>query len=81
MAGIPILASNIDTFQAYINEYKVGLTVDPFDIGKIADTINFMVSDIERLDEWRKNAREASQKLNWEKEAKKMNRIYENIQR
>ncbi len=81
MAGIPVLTSNIDTFQAYIDEYKVGLTVDPFDIGEIANTINFMISNAVKLNEWRKNSLAASKKLNWDMESKKMNRIYENIQK
>jgi glycosyltransferase involved in cell wall biosynthesis len=81
MAGIPVLASNIDTFQAYIDKYKVGLTVDPFDIGEIANTIKLMISNDVKLNEWRKNTQAASKKLNWEMESKKMNRIYENIQK
>jgi glycosyltransferase involved in cell wall biosynthesis len=81
MAGIPVLASNIDTFQTYIDEYKVGLTVDPFNVGEIANTINLMISNVERLNEWRKNTKEVSKKLNWEMESKKMNRIYEDIQK
>ena len=79
MAGIPVLASNIKTFKDYVGTYKVGLTVDPSDIPAISRTLVEMLSDSEKMTQWRSNAREASKKLNWEVEAKKMNQIYENI--
>ncbi len=79
MAGIPVLASNIQTFQEYVDKYDIGLTVNPHDVTAIADTIKLMFSDEARLAQWRQNVRKASQLLNWEQEAKKMNRIYEKL--
>jgi glycosyltransferase involved in cell wall biosynthesis len=80
MAGIPVLASNIQTFQEYIDKYEVGLTVDPHNIQAITDTIKSMISDEDKMIKWQQNARKASEELNWESESKKMNQIYEEIQ-
>ncbi len=79
MAGIPVLASQIKTFQDYIDKYQFGTTVDPKDVEEIAKTIQSMLADDERLERWRRNAKSASEKLNWDSEAKKMNKIYEEI--
>ncbi len=79
MAGIPVLASNIETFQDYIDKYNFGLTVNPANIHEITLAIQTMIADEARLQEWRRNAQIAASELNWESEAKKMNRIYEEI--
>lgn len=79
MAGIPVLTSNIPTFQEYVDKYDIGLTVNPHDVTAIADTIKLMLSDEARLAQWRQNVHKASQLLNWEQEAKKMNQIYEKL--
>ena len=77
MAGIPVLASNIKTFEDYIGTYQVGLTVDPSDISAISRKLVDMLSDGEKMRQWRSNARKASKELNWELEAKKLIQIYE----
>ncbi len=79
MAGIPVLASNIETFKEYIDFYQVGLTVDPKDVAGIRERVMEMVFDKDKMVKWGVNAREASKELNWELEAKKMNQIYENF--
>jgi len=77
MAGIPVLASDIDTFQAYINQYKVGMTVDPSDIQAIAARIRLMFSEPQKMSIWRKNVRLAAMALNWKHEFRKLNALYE----
>jgi glycosyltransferase involved in cell wall biosynthesis len=77
MAGIPVLASDIDTFQAYISQYELGMTVDPSDIQAIAARIRLMLSEPQKLSVWRNNARLAAKELNWNRESLKMNAIYE----
>jgi glycosyltransferase involved in cell wall biosynthesis len=79
MAGLPVLASNIKTFEYYVGIYQVGLTVDPFDILAISQSLEDMLSDRKKMSQWRSNSLKASKELNWEMEAKKMNQIYENI--
>ena len=77
MAGIPVLASDIDTFQSYISRYELGMTVDPSDIQAIAARIRLMLSEPQKLSVWRKNAQLAAKELNWNRESLKMNAIYE----
>jgi glycosyltransferase involved in cell wall biosynthesis len=80
MAGLPVLASNIETFRFYIDKYKLGLTVDPQNAQKIAQQIRLILSDEQKLEEWRKNAKHASTILNWENESKILEKVYEQIQ-
>jgi len=77
MAGIPVLASNIDTFRDYISRYELGMTVDPSDIQAIAAQIQLMLSAPQKLATWRRNAKLAAKELNWNLESLKMNAIYE----
>ena len=77
MAGIPVLASDIDTFQSYISRYELGMTVDPSDIQAIAARIRLMLSEPQKLSVWRKNAQLAAKELTWNRESLKMNAIYE----
>ena len=79
MAGIPVLASNLETFADYINQYKVGMTVDPGNVTAIAQTIKLMLSDEIKLKQWCDNSRKASDILNWENESVKLKKIYEKI--
>jgi len=80
MAGIPVLASNLETFEEYIKTYRTGVTVDPKNVQEITQTIKKMIADDEQLMEWRENSRQASNTLNWENESHKMKQIYEKIQ-
>ena len=79
MAGLPVLASNLETFDYYIEKYKIGLTVNPDNIKAIAQSIKWMLADELQLEQWRINARRASKVLNWDNESIKMNQIYEKI--
>ncbi len=77
MAGIPVLASNLETFEDYIDKYKFGLTVDPHDIRAIAQAIKTMISDEKQMKQWCENAQRASKILNWDNESHILLKIYE----
>lgn len=79
MAGIPVLASDIETFRHYMKEYDIGMTVNPTDIQAITRSILTMLNDENALKRWKENARKASKILNWENEAKKLIKIYEEL--
>ena len=81
MAGIPVLASNLETFTDYMKKYDVGLTVDPANVREIADSITKMISNDKQIKIWKENANKASKILNWENESLKMNQIYEKIRK
>jgi glycosyltransferase involved in cell wall biosynthesis len=76
MAGLPVLCSNIETFTCYIDKYQCGLCVDPDDITVLSQVITGMISDENRLKEWKANALKAAEELNWENEEKKLTQIY-----
>jgi glycosyltransferase involved in cell wall biosynthesis len=78
-AGLPVLASNIPTLDAYTQKYKVGRTVDPENPAEIAKVIEEMVSDPFQLEKWGINCKQASKKLNWQNESQKLAEIYSGI--
>ena len=79
MAGIPVLASDILTLREYVAKYDIGMTVNPHDVKAIASILRLMLSNEVQLAQWQQHARHASNTLNWEEEAKKLDRIYENL--
>lgn len=79
MAGLPVLASDIETLKVYVDRYHIGRTVDPSDPARIAETIRDMLSKPQQLEEWSRNARKAADLLNWNTESEEMLRIYENL--
>jgi glycosyltransferase involved in cell wall biosynthesis len=76
MAGLPVLASNIDTLDYYVNKYHVGITVNPLDVNAIVTGIQQMLTDDRQLHKWRKNALKAAEELNWDKESEKLISLY-----
>jgi glycosyltransferase involved in cell wall biosynthesis len=80
MAGVPVLCSDIETLSWYVEHYDLGLTVDPADIQAIRKTIEKMISDRNRLKQWKENALRAALELNWENEEKKLIQIYERFE-
>ena len=79
MAGLPVLASNIDTLKDYVSKYDVGITVDPLDVNSVVSGIKEIFAENSRLKHWQKNARNAALELNWERESVKLLKIYEEI--
>lgn len=79
MAGLPILASNIDTLKYYIEKYNIGKTVNPQNTQEIADTIKDMLVDNNKLKKWKYNCLQMSKECNWEQESIKLENIYNAI--
>ncbi len=79
MAGLPVLASNIDTFNYYVNKYHLGVTTDPYDIEKISENLLKLRDEPEILKEWHKSVLLAARDLNWENESEKLIAIYDKI--
>jgi glycosyltransferase involved in cell wall biosynthesis len=72
MAGLPILASDIETHRYYIETYDVGMVVDATSPSSIRDGIMHMLQDQKQWEKWHKNCFTASGKLNWQLEAEKL---------
>ncbi|MBI3512231.1 MAG: glycosyltransferase [Bacteroidetes bacterium] len=66
-AGIPVLASDLIEVKKIITDFNVGKICASHDPLEIAGTINGMLSSPE-YPQWKTNAVNAAQKLNWENE-------------
>jgi glycosyltransferase involved in cell wall biosynthesis len=76
-AGLPVVGSNFPDLKKYIEGYNFGVTCDPDSPKKIADAINYILSDERRYEEMRRNALEAAKVFNWENESNKLLALYE----
>ena len=80
MAGLPVLASQLDAVVDVIKTYDVGCIVPSLQPQDIAAAINRMLADQVMLDRMRRNALEAAQlDLCWEKESQKLVGFYRSI--
>ena len=79
MAGLPVLASNIKTLQYYVDKYDIGKTVNPGNIDDISNKLKEMLQDEPQLKKWENNCLELAKELNWEKESKKLENLYNEI--
>jgi glycosyltransferase involved in cell wall biosynthesis len=77
MAGLPVLASNIDTLDHYVNKYNLGITTDPNDVQSISDCLEEISGNQNQLQIWHNNALSAARELSWENEAEKLINIYD----
>lgn len=75
-AGVPVLASDLIEIKNIITEYKVGDIIPSHKPNDIANKINEIFKDEERLNFWKKNTKIAAEKLNWETEEKKLLQVY-----
>ena len=80
MAGLPFLSSQVDAVAEVINTYDVGQIVSSLVPAEIAAAINAMLEDQAALERMHRNALEAAQhELSWEKEQRKLLRLYYNV--
>ena len=79
MAGLPVLASNIDTLDHYVNKYNFGITINPNDVQSISDCLAGISDNRNQLQIWHNNALSAARELIWENEAEKLTNIYDNL--
>jgi glycosyltransferase involved in cell wall biosynthesis len=80
MAGVPVLATQLDAVEEIIRTYDVGQIVISVEPEAIGAAINAMLADDTALDCMRHHALEAAKSdLNWEKESLQLVRLYEDI--
>jgi glycosyltransferase involved in cell wall biosynthesis len=78
-AGIPVLCSDFPEMKKIVENYNVGMIVDPEDKRKIKEYLELISEDDRKRKEWSENARSASRELSWEKERKKIVDIYKKV--
>lgn len=80
VAGIPVIASNIQMWQSIIDDAKCGICVDPYNPDEIAGAINYVIANPKEAEEMGQNGKKAVlEKYNWAIEEKKLLQVYENL--
>lgn len=76
-AGIPVITSNLPERKRIVETYQVGIVIDNFDPKNIANTINDLLNNKQKLQFFKENCIKASEALNWETEEKILQKIYQ----
>lgn len=80
MAGLPVLASQLNAIEDVIRTYNVGRIVTSLAPANIGEAINAMLVDKVAINEMRRNALDAAQReFHWEKECLELTHLYESI--
>lgn len=80
MAGLPVLASQLDAISEIINTYDVGRVIPSLAPVDIANAINVLITEPELLETMHNNAlRAARQEFCWEKEGQELLRLYDGV--
>lgn len=67
-AGLPVLASPLVEIKKIIDRYKIGECIENHEPKHIAEKINALLNNSEKLLQYRANCLKASKELNWENE-------------
>jgi glycosyltransferase involved in cell wall biosynthesis len=71
-AGIPVLASDLVEVKKVVETLKVGEIVPELVPEKLAERIRQMLSDEDKLAQYKANTKNAAEELTWEKESKQV---------
>ncbi|MCK4352706.1 glycosyltransferase family 4 protein [candidate division WOR-3 bacterium] len=81
-AGLPIVTSNFPLWKKIVEVNKCGLTVNPLNPKEIAKAVEWLIEHPDEAEKMGANGRKAVlEKYNWEKESKKLLKLYEDIQK
>lgn len=76
-AQIPVLISDLPEIKRLVVKYRIGEVIEKHSPEEIASKIREMLSDGQKLTEWRENLKFASEELNWENEKNVLRGIYQ----
>jgi len=80
MAGVPVLATQLDAVEEVIKTYDVGCIVPSIEAEDIGTAINTMLADRDMLTRLSRNALDAARHdLYWEKESLQIAQLYKDI--
>lgn len=78
LAGVPVICSNIPFWESIVVDNGCGISVDPTDINKISEKINFLIDNPDIATAMGERGRQAViKKYTWEGEFKKLILFYE----
>ncbi len=75
-AGVPVLSSGLLEIKKIIDEYAIGDCITSHEPKHIAEKINSILKDENKLQLWKKNTKITSEKLNWEIEERVLVEVY-----
>ncbi len=75
-AGVPIIASPLVEVKRIMSEADIGVIIESYEPKYLANKINLMLDNKEKLVLWKKNMIKLSKKLNWEIESVKLNKLF-----
>lgn len=79
-AGLPVIASDFSLWKQIIEGNKCGICVNPLDINSIAEAIDYLINHPAEAQLMGRNGKVAVlEKFNWEIEAKKLLKLYDEI--
>jgi len=78
-AGLPVVCSDLPEMKRVVEGYNAGRTFDVEDPADIAAAIEWVLSDKDRYEELRRNARKAAEVYNWENESRKLLAVYKEL--
>ena len=80
MAGLPVICTNFERWEDFVNRYSCGICIDPSNPHEIADAISGVLSNLEKAKEMGENGLEATRvEYNWSTQEQKLIRLYERI--
>lgn len=71
-AGLPVLTSNLPEMEAVVKKYEIGETISLVNPKTIAEKINELFSNKEKLNIYAQNSLKAKEELCWENEEQKL---------
>src|SRR5690606_3823517 len=77
---VPVLVSNLPEMAAIVDQYKVGETIEEILPQSIAEKINTLFSNKEKMTIYKQNTQKAAAELNWETEQIIVQELVNNIQ-
>lgn len=78
-AGIPVLVSGLHEMEKIVRERQIGQIIADRTPEKLAEQISEMLSDDQKVKQWRTNALATANEFNWGKEQKVLIDIYSDL--
>lgn len=79
IAGIPVLCSAFPEMRNIVENYKVGMIVDPKNRDNITESLRIVLYDEEKRREWIENIQLAAETLNWKEEQARLEEIFKKV--
>lgn len=79
MAGIPVVASDFPEIRKIVNEWRIGILVEPEDVQGIASALRQLIEDRPMRETFKRNARHARRYLDWPSQESQLIKLYKSL--